>query len=76
MADSDAFPFDRSWSAYERLVIDKLATLDNRMQALENQQILTRIDVAKLKVKAGLWGAAAGFIPAALAMVVAYIGGT
>lgn len=57
------------WSAYEKLVLDKLDSLDSRMTALENQQVLTRIDVAMLKVKSGMWGALAGAVPAIAAVM-------
>jgi hypothetical protein len=52
------------WSAYERLVMDKLDTLEERVDALDEKLTLVRIDVAGLKVRAGVWGAVAGMIPA------------
>jgi hypothetical protein len=62
------------WSAYEKLVLDKLDGLNGRMNTLEDSLVLVRIDVAKLKVKAGIWGATAGMIPALLALAAGYMG--
>jgi hypothetical protein len=53
-----------SWSAYEKLVMNKLDTLEDRVDALDDKLTLVRIDVAGLKVRAGIWGAVAGLIPA------------
>lgn len=55
--------------------MDKLETMDEKMGVLEAQLVLVRIDVATLKVKSGLWGAAAGLVPAALTIAIAYLGG-
>lgn len=63
------------WSAYEKLVLDKLDTLDERMTSLEDGVVLVRIDVAKLKVKAGLWGGIAGLIPAVIGVAMIFISG-
>lgn len=52
------------WSAYEKLVMDKLATMEGDIHTLDEKVTLLRIDIAQLKVKAGVWGAAAGMIPA------------
>lgn len=63
-----------SWNEYQNLVLDSLERLETRMTALENQQVLTRIDVAMLKVKAGVWGGLAGFIPGALTIAALLLG--
>ena len=62
------------WSGYQRLVLSRLDTLDNKVEQLgEDIHEMQRddinalkIEVAMLKVKAGIWGAAAGLLPAAL----------
>lgn len=63
------------WSSYEKLVMDKLETLEEEILALEEQVTLIRIDLAQLKVKAGMWGAVAGVIPALVTALIAF-GGT
>ena len=63
------------WSAYEKLVLDKLETLEQRVDAVDEKVVLVRIDVAQLKVKSGMWGAAAGFIPALVTALVVFLSG-
>lgn len=63
------------WSAYEKLVLDKLETLEGRVDAVDEKVVLLRIDVAQLKVKAGVWGAAAGMIPALVTGLAVLVGG-
>lgn len=63
------------WSAYEKLVMDKLATMENDIQGLDEKITLLRIDVAQLKVKAGIWGAAAGMVPALITGLAVMVGG-
>jgi hypothetical protein len=63
------------WSAYEKLVLSRLDTLDSRMTNVEAGLVLVRIDIAQLKVKAGIWGAAAGMVPALLTAITAFIAG-
>jgi hypothetical protein len=63
------------WSAYERLVMSKLETLETRVDGLDEKLTLIRIDVAQLKVKAGIWGAAAGMIPAIVTALAVLVGG-
>ena len=64
----------RSWSAYERLVMDKLASLEADITTLDEKVTLLRIDVAQLKVKAGIWGGMVGMIPALITAVIAFVG--
>lgn len=59
-----------SWNRYEKLVLHRLDTIDARLEEVEEALILVRIDLAQRKVKAGLWGALAGSIPALAAVVV------
>lgn len=62
------------WSGYQRLVLGRLDQLDKKVEqlgddihAMQREDINSlKIEVAMLKVKAGIWGAAAGLLPAAL----------
>jgi hypothetical protein len=63
------------WSAYEKLVMDKLETLEDRIDSVDEKVVLLRIDVAQLKVKAGIWGAAAGMVPALITGLAVLVGG-
>lgn len=80
-------PFDRDvprdrgldmngWSRYEKLVLEKLDTLERNVGALHEAQVLLRIDVARLKVKSGLWGGIAGFIPAVIGVTLVILTGS
>ena len=72
------------WPRYETLVLDKLNALGNDVKALErqiadlqSQEIgQLKVEVAMLKVKSGLWGAAAGFLPASLLVAFQLMQGT
>lgn len=44
--------------------MSKLDDLDERMSRVEEGVVLVRLDVVSLKVRAGVWGAIAGMIPA------------
>lgn len=61
-------------SAFQSLVITRLDSLDDRLEKLENTVVLARIDIATLKVKAGMWGALAGTVPGAIAVAAVLVG--
>jgi hypothetical protein len=61
------------WSAYEKLVMSQLAGLDSDVKAIDEKLMLLRIDVAQLKVKAGIWGAVAGMVPALITGIIAFV---
>jgi hypothetical protein len=56
---------------YESMVLRELSALREEMAEVRAEMVGVRIDVATLKVKSGLWGAGAGFVPAALIAVMA-----
>lgn len=62
------------WSAYEKLVLSKLEALEQGLAETQEAVVLVRVDVATLKVKAGIWGAVAGVIPAAIGMALVVMG--
>ena len=66
MAEND------SWSKYEKMVIDKLDDHDNKFGLIENKLTQIQVDIATLKVKAGVWGGIAGLVPVALGLVLFY----
>ena len=63
------------WSAYEKLVLDKLDSLEHGLEDLRGEVVAIRIDVATLKVKAGIWGGAIGMIPALVTAIIAFVAG-
>lgn len=66
---------ENGWSAYEKLVMDKLETLETRADRIDEQIVLLRLDVASLKVRAGIWGATAGLVPALMTAAVVLVQG-
>lgn len=63
------------WSAYEKLVMSKLDDLEQGLADVRAEVIAVRIDVATLKVKAGVWGAAAGMLPSLITAAVVFLNG-
>lgn len=58
-----------------RLVIFRLDALSDDVRRVEDKVEAIMVDVAMLKVKAGVWGAVAGTIPAAVAVLMTIAGG-
>ena len=62
-------------SAFEEIVLREIAEIKKEVNDLTEIVVLARIDIATLKVKAGIWGAAAGMIPAVVTAIVAFASG-
>jgi hypothetical protein len=62
-----------SWDHHKPLIQHQLKKLEEASD--EQLDILRRIevDIAQLKIKATLWGAAAGAVPVIVATVIKYI---
>ena len=67
-------PQTNGWSAYEKMVLNRLEALERDISSLDDKVTLLRIDVGQLKVKAGMWGAIAGAVPALVVALVAFTG--
>ena len=61
------------WNEYEKLVLDKLESHTETLRCLDTKMTSIRIEVAKLKVKAGIWGGLAGIVSAVGSMILFYI---
>ena len=57
---------------YEKMVIDKLDDHDDKFSGIENKLTQIQVDIATLKVKAGVWGGIGGLIPVIIAIVMFY----
>ena len=68
--DDELMAEDNGWSKYEKLVMDKLDEHDERFGNVEEKLTQIQVDIATLKVKAGVWGGVAGLIPAVKAIVM------
>lgn len=62
------------WTRYEKLVLSTLQELRDDVALLRTDLVLVRIDVAKLKVKSGIWGGVAGFVPGAVGVAAVLLG--
>jgi hypothetical protein len=67
---------DPNYTPFENLILAKVETLDKRVEGIDEKLTLVRIDVAQLKIKAGIWGAAAGMIPALMTGLAVFLGGS
>jgi hypothetical protein len=64
-----------SEEGYSKLVLFRLDALATDVQRVEDKVETLLIDVAMLKVKAGVWGAVAGMVPAAVAVTLTVVMG-
>ena len=63
---------NNGWSQYQKLVMDKLGEHDDKFSSIEDKLTKIQVDIATLKVKAGVWGGVAGLIPVVIAIVMFY----
>ena len=60
------------WDQYQKLVIDKLSDHDEKFTSIEDKLIKLQVEIATLKVKAGIWGGIEGLIPVVIAITMFY----
>ena len=70
--DDELMADDNGWSKYEKMVIEKLDDHDDKFSGIEDKLTQIQVDIATLKVKAGVWGGIGGLIPAIIAIVMFY----
>ena len=58
------------WNQYQKLVMDKLDEHDGKFSNIDSKLTQIQIDIATLKVKAGVWGGIAGLVPVVLGLVL------
>jgi len=63
---------ENGWSQYEKMVIEKLDNHDSKFGVIDSKLTQIQIDIATLKVKAGVWGGIAGLVPVVLGLVLFY----
>ena len=66
-------PEGNGWFEHRRQVLESLRQLREDVKQLDGKVDDVRVDVAGLQVKASAWGALAGMIPAAIAIVWHYL---
>ena len=65
-----------SWHEWSNHVLIELKRLDSSLQDVHSELHEISVEIAMLKVKAGLWGALAGLIPALIAVAMGFLGKT
>jgi len=65
---------DGQWLEYRALVLASMAASREGHNNICNQITKLREEVAVLKWKSGIWGAAAGMLPAMLVAVMMFLG--
>ena len=70
--DDELMAETNGWDQYQNLVIDKLGEHDEKFTSIESKLMKIQVDLATLKVKAGVWGGLAGMIPVVIAIVMFY----
>ena len=58
------------WESYSRLVLAELTRLNECLNNTKKELVEVRIELAALKIRAGVWGMAAGAIPVLLYIAV------
>ena len=71
--DDELMAGNDGWSKYEKMVIDKLDDHGNKFSEIENKLTQIQVDIATLKVKAGIWGGVAGLVPVVLGLVLFFV---
>ena len=61
---------DNGWAQYQKLVMEKLEMHDGKFSNIDSKLTQIQVDIATLKVKAGVWGGIAGLVPVVLALVL------
>lgn len=59
-----------SQKEWRKLIIDWLNRIEKNQNAIADNQVKIREQIATLKVKAGIWGMIGGFGPAALIIIL------
>ena len=63
------------WIEYRKLILSELESLNRDVKDIKRDIGTIKTEIAMLKVKSGLWGFAAGAIPAALAVILTTLSG-
>lgn len=59
------------WESYSKLVLAELTRLNKCLSTTKKELVEVRIELAAMKVRAGVWGMAGAAIPIVIALVVA-----
>jgi len=66
-------PTSNGWNEWGKHVLAELERNQNDHASMFQRLTLIQTEIATLKVKSGLWGAAAGAIPGIVALIIALL---
>jgi hypothetical protein len=58
------------WEQSASLVLTKLEEFSDQFVKVNEKLVAVRLDIAKLKVKSGIWGLIAGAIPVGIGLIM------
>jgi len=61
------------WIVYRKLVLSKLDTIELDVSLLQEEQLKIRLDIRELKVRAAIWGGAAGGVLSLIGIVISLL---
>ena len=63
-------PETEGWDAWGKHVLAELDRLAKGQASMQTTLSVIQVSVAKLKIKAGVWGAVAGMVPVAVLVIL------
>ena len=61
---------ENGWQEWSKHVLKTLEDLNDKYESLDEKVNQIRIDIAKLQVKAGIWGAMGGAVPVVIGLAI------
>lgn len=61
------------WDQWAKYVLHELERLDKCISSTKKEMTSVRIEIASLRVKAGVWGMAGAAIPVAIALAIHFL---
>jgi hypothetical protein len=75
MSPNDATAASNGWNEWSRHVLQELVRLNAEQQRLSDRMEKVLVEVSALEVKAGIWGALGGLLPAIGAILLMFLKG-
>lgn len=64
---------NNDWVEYRRVVLDKLDNLETDVSTLATEQVNIRLDIRELRIRAALWGGAAGGVLSLIGVTLSFL---
>lgn len=74
--NDDSMPPYGGWPEYRRLILAELEGIKEQLKEIHENIRRIELDLLTLKLKAGMWGAIAGALPALITALVIYMKGS